>query len=291
MRSALSKDGAVLVVQAATWEISDKVTFESLRRRFEEDPVMAWTHYGSQPRYSTDKAIRDGKVVLKNVNADRTDPWSQETGEWKSWFVGIPGVLYYAHFDLSKSRDRTGFGLVHWDEERSLYVVDAARAIAPPLGGDIDFADMRQILYDLTDRGFFIECVSYDMAFSAETRQILEKKGYRTEYCSTDRDMEAYDALIQSMLSGTLDYFQHHLFLKEMKELEVINGKRYDHPKNGSKDVSDAVAGALYMCCEDESRQFGDEEKDRDQVFDYVGLEELSGTIRRRKGPRARRFK
>jgi len=283
MRAALSRDGTTIVIQAATWEISDKVTFESLRRRFEADPVMAWTHYGSQPRFSTDKAIRDNKIVLRNANRERFSPWDEGRGDWKPWFKPRHGTPYYVHFDLSKSRDSTGFAMSSWDPPRNMFVVDAMRSIKPPMGGDIDFAEMRQIVYDLSDLGFFIKQVSYDMAFSAETRQEFEKKGYRTEYCSSDRTMGPYDTLIQLILSGRLDYYSYHIFNNELMELECLNGRKYDHPKDGSKDVSDAVACSLFMCVNDETREEGLGTGQPDVAIDPVSLAGFSSDIRRKK--------
>jgi hypothetical protein len=36
------------------------------------------------------------------------------------------------------------------------------------------------------------------------------------------------------------------LLLEEMSELRIVNDRKVDHPRKGSKDLSDAVTGAVY---------------------------------------------
>jgi len=38
----------------------------------------------------------------------------------------------------------------------------------------------------------------------------------------------------------------------EMRRLELLQGKKVDHPSKGSKDCSDAVAGAVFNAVESE---------------------------------------
>jgi phage terminase large subunit-like protein len=125
--------------------------------------------------------------------------------------------------------------------------------IPVPFGRDISFAGLREWIYAFSSRGFHIQQVSYDGYQSEESRQILEEKGYHTEYVSVDKSTDPYDTLIEQMLNpGRLDYYNYPIFILEMEELKLVNGTRYDHPKKtrfgkiGSKDVADAVAGSVY---------------------------------------------
>lgn len=80
---------------------------------------------------------------------------------------------------------------------------------------------------------------------SEDSRQQLEKKNFKTDYRSADKTPAPYDTLIEMLIAGRLDYYNHPLFLREMKALRT-NGIKYDHAKNGSKDVSDAAACAVW---------------------------------------------
>lgn len=85
---------------------------------------------------------------------------------------------------------------------------------------------------------------------SLESQQILKRQGYEVEECSADKTMEPYDTLFDLLTSGQLDYYIHPQFIREMQQLRRIGGKKYDHPKHGSKDVSDSVACACWKLTE-----------------------------------------
>jgi hypothetical protein len=90
-----------------------------------------------------------------------------------------------------------------------------------------------------------------------KTRQVLEEKNFHTDRESADKDTVAYDTLVELIMTANpaagnlrIDFYNFELFIWEMRELRLINGKKYDHPRKfanghrGSKDVADAVACA-----------------------------------------------
>jgi hypothetical protein len=248
-----TRDGSEIAVVAATWDINRKISFESLAHEFRSNPVLAWRNYGSVVSSSIDAAIKEPSAVLNRVNTTRAPSWDEVRMKYHEWFLPRRGRRYFMHFDLSKNRDKTGVAVVHL-EGPGRVEVDFMRAIAAPPGGDINFAKLREeYIYPLGARGFHIECISYDGFQSEETRQVLEEKGYHTDYCSADKNKEPYDTLIGTLLHDQLDFYSYPVFTKELEELKLINGLRYDHPKKfkdgsvGSKDVADAVACASYM--------------------------------------------
>lgn len=91
---------------------------------------------------------------------------------------------------------------------------------------------------------------------SVDSRQILEDKGYETDLLSVDRTTEAYDTLKELLHTNRLDYYHFETFEKEYECLELIKGKKVDHPSEGSKDVSDAVAGVCLNVINAEEDEF-----------------------------------
>lgn len=246
-----SDDGAELAVVAATWHLQPKTTFDSLKMEFERDPVKAWRNYGSKLTGSSESPLRDPATVNALANRDRVSPWDPDRNAFHSWFQGEPGAVYFIHFDLAKSHDTAGIGLCHRDHQTGRVVVDFMDGVAGKNGADIQIADLRDLyIYPLTDRGFHVEMVSYDQWQSLESQQILKKRGYRVEECSADKTMEPYDTLFDVLLTGQLDYYLHPQFIRELQGLRRIGGKKYDHPKHGSKDVTDAVACAVHKLSE-----------------------------------------
>lgn len=247
-----TKDGSEIAVKAATWELNPKITFESLADDFQRNPVLAWRNYGSEVKHNLEAALKDPNAVINAVNHGRAVPWDFARSTIPGWLRGRRGVRYFIHFDLSKNRDATGIALVH-REANGTIVVDFMLRYEAEVGKNISFSFLRETyVYAFTQRGFHIECVTYDGFQSDETRQVLEEKGYATDYVSADRDTAAYDTLIDLLLNKRLDFYQYPPFIREMEELKLVNGIKYDHPKKGrdgkpgSKDVADAVACAAW---------------------------------------------
>lgn len=247
-----SPDGSEIAVTAATWEMNPKITFESLAAEFQRNPVKAWRNYGSVVTLNIEAAIKDTDAVLRHANTLREDPWDAVRNRFKVWFRGRPGVRYFLHFDLSKNRDATGIGLSH-RERTGVSVVDFMHRVESVMGQDINYGKLREdYIYELTNRGFHLQLITYDGFQSVETQQVLKEKGYETDQCSADKTTEPYDTLIEQVLGQRIDYYVHPTFIRELEELKLVNGTKYDHPRKtrtgapGSKDVTDAVACSVF---------------------------------------------
>lgn len=241
---------------AATWELNPKVTFDSLRQEFIRNPVLAWMNYGSVLLRSQGvlKALRDPMLMERHVSKYRRHPWDPVVEAFVSTFRGVPGRKYFVHIDLSKNRDATGVAMVHREPGTNLWVTDFMLFLQPAQGKEIDIAAVRKtFVVDLRDkRGFDICGVSYDGWQSEESLQTLTKLGFAASYVSVDRTKAPYDTLIGLISEGKLDYYDYPPFLQQMRELELVRGLKYDHPRKsadgspGRKDVSDAVAAATF---------------------------------------------
>lgn len=151
---------------------------------------------------------------------------------------------YYIHIDLAKSRDSLGFAMGH--QETRGGVIDLLVRVQPTAGTEINFAAVRQLVLDLRARGFKISKVSYDGWQSVDSIQILKAKGIEVEELSVDRNLAAYDTLLEAVNERRAFYPDAPILRKEMKALEMKKGTKVDHPVKGSKDCSDAVAGVFF---------------------------------------------
>ena len=123
------------------------------------------------------------------------------------------------------------------------------RIKAPP-GGEINFSDIRAMIIELKTKGFDIAGVSYDGWQSIDSLQILKEQGFNCEVLSVDRDTVAYDTLKDKIYTGKFKCYRYEPFLEEIRRLELIEGKKVDHPptRGSSKDVTDSVAGSAFNC-------------------------------------------
>lgn len=83
---------------------------------------------------------------------------------------------------------------------------------------------------------------------SKDTLQILHNAGFQTMTVSMDKNIEGYNFLKEAILEDRINYYVHPIFIKECRYLELIEGKKVDHPQGFSKDIADSVAGVCWHC-------------------------------------------
>lgn len=241
------KVGSSLIAHGATWDFKPGATRDDYAKQYEENPIHAERDFGANPPQSVQAALTDKQLVERNVNKERVSPIDDEGG-FKEWFKGDPSAEYFMHVDMSKSRDDTGMGVCHYDLESDKYVVDLIHTIKKTTDWTLSFERIFHIIMTLQGLGFNYKKVTFDSWQSYSTIERLVNKGIPAALYSVDRGTEAYDTLIETLLTNSLDYYYQATFIKEMKELKLYKGNKYDHPPKGSKDTSDGVAGCIANC-------------------------------------------
>lgn len=175
-----------------------------------------------------------------------------------------PDAKRWIHIDLSQVKDYTGFCMIHHsgyiEEERVDFNNIRFNVYMPKFYVDlilqirygksrIDFSKIRDFIFYLRTMGFKIAKITTDTYQSADFLQILSKAGFAVDNISVDRNSEPYMLLREVILGKRLDMYNHSILIEELSRLEYNSDlDKVDHPVNGSKDVSDALCGALYSC-------------------------------------------
>lgn len=270
-------------------------TFEFVAKRDEEgNPLETWTvpidfrrsaianpekfmrDFACVPSLALEPFDRDAQVIVRNVNKKRENPLNPD-GTFKDSFKATHNKPCYFHIDLAKNKDSCGIAVGHRDgmeeivneegqtEKIPRVVADLIMRITAPKGGEIMFSEVRQVLYSMRERGFNIKGGTFDGWQSIDSVQILNKKGIKAETFSVDRTTEAYDTLKALLHQDMIDYYVYPVRLengdtvnileKEYMSLELIKGKKVDHPEDGSKDVTDAFAGMVRNVVKNETKE------------------------------------
>lgn len=150
--------------------------------------------------------------------------------------------------------------MVEVDGELQPFILfDFLLRIKPSGGQKLMLSDFRKIIYELRDeRKFNIAVVTFDGFQSQDSIQILQEKKFNTAEVSVDRNKGPYEDLRQAIYERRIGFPEYKTYKnrddhekviiakKELMEL-TDTGKKIDHPpKNGSKDVADAMAGVTY---------------------------------------------
>lgn len=185
----------------------------------------------------------------------------------------------FIHIDQSYRTDSTGIACSYVDEviedeqgaKKPVFGIDFMIRINPPKPPKkIAIYKIRNFIVWLgTSFGMKIGKVTYDIFNSEESRQILEEMGFNVGYQSVDKTDKAYLDLVEIMYEGRIRYYDYPIFRYEIFNLVHDRQRRkVDHLKTisvdesigagsgegymgkgvgeGSKDVSDAVAGSIF---------------------------------------------
>jgi hypothetical protein len=183
-----------------------------------------------------------------------------------------PATPRYVHVDLGLRHDATGIACCHLCGVREIIrhdidnkpiktiapvvYYDFMLRIKPPQGGEIDIGKIRSFLFMLIQMGFPVEEITFDQFASPEIIQTFIKSNVNARVLSVDRKPDAYMALKSAILENRANYYNYEPFLEEVVSLQFDRQKnKVDHPPDGSKDVSDAAAGAFFACITSEYAQ------------------------------------
>lgn len=191
-----------------------------------------------------------------------------ERGNIAKWFVSPNGLKRVMHIDVAYSGDGDALGMAMGhvaemvqveNEMKPIIVIDFLLRLKAPPGRELFLPDIRKIVYHLRDdRKFRIYKVTTDGFESTEMRQQLQRARIWTDKISVDRDMLPYQDFYDALMEGRLEIPPYYTFIqtndtetadilrKEVSELGEVDGKKIDHPPDGSKDLADAVAGVVH---------------------------------------------
>jgi hypothetical protein len=258
----------------ATWEVRPRKLYEGptfefrgkavpieYRREFERDPDRAWRDLGAEATRAVTAFLPDVAAIEACCDPELSPPWG-DGGQLAPWFVARDDTPRFVHVDLGHTRDACGIAMVHIEAtgdpnlgsqepgasgtaSEPMAVVDYVERIQPPRGGEVEFRAVRERIYELRRRGFVIAQVSFDGWQSIDSRQMLRQQGFAVKEVSVDRSEQPYRTLRDLVVARRVRWYRYEPLLQELRGLEWVRGVKVDHGRGGSKDVADAVAGAV----------------------------------------------
>jgi phage terminase large subunit-like protein len=189
----------------------------------------------------------------------RPDTALDEMGRLRADFEPIKEVDYFIHVDLAQKHDHAAVGLAHvsgWglfnhesDSPLSRGVqpeitVDLIKHWTPRTDQPIDLKDVYNFILDVHRQGFKLKLVTFDRWNSTQTIEDLKSYGIKAEILSVA--LPHYTDFLIAVNEGRVSGPQNELLTTEMLQLRIMKANKVDHPRKGSKDLSDAVAGAIF---------------------------------------------
>lgn len=259
------KFGKVYAIRRPTWEVNPTKTIDSFKMDFYKNPAVALGKFACCPPEHGDGG------------------WFRDKDKIDASFKGSNGITqvhgpteitlkpqdkqYYMHVDLARVQDNCAVSMAHVEKFQKTFfdkpgeispfvVVDIVRYWKPDRSRPIDFADVRDFIISVKRAGFNIKLVTFDRWHSEGIIEQLNSVGIKADKLSVDRDHYSELALLmgQHMISGP----DVKLLRDELKKLVVLPNGKVDHTNKSSKDLSDAVCGAVYNASVHTPRTPGD---------------------------------
>ena len=243
----------IFALKRPTWDINPTRKIEDFTEAFYTDPTDALSRFACMPPDATDAFFKNRAVIEKafsnpNLNVD-------SYGRFDDAFRPDPEKQYFVHVDLAQKHDHCAVALSHvqswvtmkigetYKEAAPRVVVDAVRYWTPTASKSVDFTEVKDYIISLRARGFNLKMVTFDRWNSHDMMQQLKANGINTELLSVAK--KHYEDMSLTLTEERL-YGPHiQLLIDELLQLRIVKDK-VDHPRKGSKDLADAVCGAIY---------------------------------------------
>ena len=243
----------VLALKRPTWDVNPTRKIDDFKIAFLTDLGDAMMRFLCTPTYASDAFFKQKDKLIKCMTL--TNP-VDSFRRFSENFKPDPDKIYYVHADLAQKHDKCAVAIAHvdkwvniqvikdYEQIAPIVVVDAVAWWEPKAEGPVDLSQVKQWIQNLRRQGFNIGMVSFDRWQSFDIQQELKGVGIRTDTVSVAK--KHYEDLAMMIYEERVAMPMIPLLLEEMSELKIMKGNRVDHPRKKSKDLADAVCGAVF---------------------------------------------
>jgi len=243
----------ILALKRPTWEVNPTRKIDDFKIAFLTDLGDAMMRFLCTPTYSSDAFFKQKDKLIKCMTlSNPIDSFRRFSENFKP----NPDKVYYIHADLAQKHDKCAVAIAHvdkwvniqvikdYEQVAPIVIVDAVAWWEPKSEGPVNLSEVKQWIINLRRQGFNIGIVSFDRWQSFDIQNELKAVGIRTDTVSVAK--KHYEDLAMMVYEERVAIPMIPLLLEEMSELKIMKGNRVDHPRKKSKDLADAVCGAVF---------------------------------------------
>ena len=251
----------MFALKRPTWEVNPTRKIEDFKIAFLTDMGDAMMRFACIPTFSSDAFFKQKDKLEKCMTLrNPVDNYRR----FDLTFKPDPDKVYYVHADLAQKHDKCAVAIAHvdkwvniqvikdYEQVAPIVVVDAVAWWEPKVEGPVNLSDVENWIINLRREGFNIGMVTFDRWQSFDIQQELKAVGMRTDTVSVAK--KHYEDLAMMIYEERVAMPMIPLLLEEMSELKIMKNNRVDHPRKKSKDLADAVCGAVFGAISHTSR-------------------------------------
>ena len=243
----------VLALKKTTWDVNPTRKIDDFKLAFYTDLGDAMMRFACTPTFASDAFFKQKDKLEKCMTLrNPVDNFRR----FDESFKPDPEKIYYIHADLAQKHDKCAVAIAHVDkwvniqvikdyqQVAPMVIVDAVAWWEPKAEGPVNLSEVKQWIINLRRQGFNIGVVSFDRWQSFDIQQELKAVGIKTDTVSVAK--KHYEDLAMMIYEERVAIPSIPLLLEEMSELKIMKNTRVDHPRKKSKDLADAVCGAVF---------------------------------------------
>ena len=243
----------MFAIKRPTWVVNPTRKIDDFKLAFYTDLGDAMQRFACIPTYSSDAFFKQ----QEKVRATMTIRNPIDTNKmFDPSFVPDPDKKYFVHADLAQKHDKCAVAIAHvekwvniqvvkdYQQVAPIVVVDAVVWWEPRIEGPVNLSEVKQWIQNLRRQGFDIGMVSFDRWNSFDIQNELKQVGIKTETVSVAK--KHYEDMAMLVYEERLALPAIELLFEELTELKIVKQNRVDHPRKSSKDLADAVCGAIF---------------------------------------------
>lgn len=243
----------IFALKKPTWEVNPTRKIDDFKMAFYTDLGDAMQRFACVPTFASDAFFKQREKVQAAMTI--RNPLDSHR-RFEETFVPDPEKRYFVHADLAQKHDKCAVAIAHVDKWVNIQVikdyqqiapvvvVDAVAYWEPKVEGPVDLSEVKQWIQNLRRLGFDLGMVSFDRWQSFDIQNELKAVGIRTETVSVAK--KHYEDMAMLIYEERLAMPMIDLLFEELTELKIMNNNKVDHPRKKSKDLADAVCGAIY---------------------------------------------
>lgn len=243
----------VFALKRPTWEVNPTKKITDFTVAFHKNAPDALGRFACMPSDAVDAFFKSREKIEKAFN--QAGLAVDKFGRLEDWFKPDLEKDYFIHVDLAQKHDHCAVAMGHvskwvdikvtdtYSQPAPIVNIDAVRFWTPTPDKSVDFTEVKDYILSLRTRGFNIKTCTFDRWNSHDMMQQLKKYGINTEILSVSK--KHYDDMAMVVLEERLSGPHIPLLIDELLQLRIMRDK-VDHPRKGSKDLADAVCGAVY---------------------------------------------
>jgi hypothetical protein len=243
----------VFALKRPTWVVNPTRQIDDFKLAFYTDMGDAMQRFACVPTFASDAFFKQRDKVRACMTIRNPIDSAKRFDEA---FKPDPNKKYFVHADLAQKHDKCAVAIAHvekwvsvqvmkdYEQVVPMVIVDAVVYWEPKVEGPVNLSEVKQWIQNLRRQGFDIGMVSFDRWQSFDIQNELKSVGMKTETVSVSK--KHYEDMAMLIYEERLAMPAIELLFEELTELKIMKNNRVDHPRKLSKDLADAVCGAIF---------------------------------------------